>query len=863
MSTTNYRNYFLAILLSVLTFSSHYSEAQLFGKKKKEAAKAEAASKAKKPKGPKKIADEVKSCNEIEGLFKMYQDTLSGELKMAIREDQLDQEYIHFYYIENGVLESSAFRGQYRGERIIKINKYFNKIEFSIQNTSYYFDPEEAISKASEANIADAIVFSTEIKAGSEKEGTYLIDVDKLFLTDAFGFIKRPSGPKPNPTAFNVGRLSSSKTKYSSIRNYPENTDIIVSYVYENAEPKNTGSAAVVDARNITIKAQHSLIKVPENDFESRFDDPRVGYFTTEVTDLTSYSSTPYRDLIDRWHLVKKDPSSELSEPVEPITWWIENTTPRDIRGIIKEAGESWNIAFEKAGFKNAVVVKEQPDTATWDAGDIRYNVLRWTSSPNLAFGGYGPNFTNPKTGQVLGSDIMLEYATLGGLARIEKVFSTSNDLGFDSENDYPHSHNSCDGAIHAMAENAFGMFSLKAFDAPDEEMARMTEEYLYRLVLHEIGHTLGLNHNMMASQLHPLSDIHNMDITNEKGLTGSVMDYPAINFAKDRENQGQYYDVKPGPYDLWAIEFGYKPNLSEDELNAILNRSTEPELMFGNDADDMRAPGRGIDPRINVGDLSSDAIEYAVERVALSKEVLTELMQKYGTEEGKSYNDLRVAYLIATRQQFTGASAISRYVGGVYVDRAFVGQEGASKPLIPVEKDIQQSAMKALEKNFLAPNAFDINEDIYNYLQIQRRGFNNFSNGNEDPKIHDRLFAVHRSILDQLLNAKVLNRIVDTELYGNEYELSMMMGDLHNAIFKEDAYKAVNSFRQNLQTEYVTRLISVIESKGNAYLPAVKAMAFYNLNAALKVVSRSSSDVPTKAHRQFLTYRIEKALDD
>lgn len=856
------RQLIAVLIISVLSLFSFQAKAQIFGKKKKEEAKAEAAAKAKKAKEPKKIADEVKSSKVIDGLFKVYQDTVSGELKMEIKADQLDQEYIHFYYIENGVLESSAFRGQYRDSRIIKIQKYFNKIEFTIENTSYYFDPEEAISKASKANIADAIVYSTEIKAGSEKEGAYLIEADKLFLTDAFGFIKRPSGARPNPNAFNLGRLSSSKTKYAAINNYPENMDIIVDYVYENAEPKNSGSSAVVDARNVTIRAQHSLIKVPENDFEPRFDDPRVGYFTTQVTDLTSHSSTPYRDLIDRWHLVKKDPNSELSEPVEPITWWIENTTPEYIRDIIKEAGESWNIAFEKAGFKNAMVVKVQPDTATWDAGDIRYNVLRWTSSPNLAFGGYGPNFTNPKTGQVLGSDIMLEYAVLGGVARIESVFAKTSDLDLSQDYEFGSAPYHCDGAIHAMAENAFGMFALNAFDAPEEEIKRITDEYLHRLILHEIGHTLGLNHNMMASQLHSLADIHNMELTSKTGVTGSVMDYPAINFAKDRDNQGQYYDVKPGPYDLWAIEFGYKPNMSEEDRKTLLSRSTEPELMFGNDADDMRAPGRGIDPRINVGDLSSDAVAYAVERVELSKMVLSEIKEKFGTEEGKSYNDLRVAYLIATSQQFAAASAISRYVGGVYIDRAFIGQEGGTKPLIPVEKELQVAAMKALNVNFFAPDAFDIEDDVYNYLQVQRRGFSNFGN-NEDPKIHDRFFSMHKLILDQLLNATVLNRVVDSELYGNEYSLAMMMSDLHDAIFIADANKAVNAIRQNLQTEYVTRLITIVESQRNAALPAVKAMAFYNLKEAQKVVARNSSDVATKAHRQFLTYKIEKALDD
>ncbi|MFY0599703.1 MAG: zinc-dependent metalloprotease [Cyclobacteriaceae bacterium] len=847
-------------LFSIIMLLSINSEAQLFGKKKK-AAKKEAQKK--KPKPQKKIADAVKSSTKIDGLFTLYQDTIKGTVKMEISADQINKEFIHFYYIENGVLESNAIRGQYRGSRIIEIKKYFNKIEFAIQNTSYYFDPEETISKASEANITDAIIYSTEIKAGSEKEGAYLIEVDKLFLTDAFGFIKLPGGARPNPKAFKLGRLSSGKTKYSDIHNYPENTDIVVDYVYENAEPKVFGSDAIVDARNIVIKAQHSLIAVPENNFEPRLDDPRIGYFMTKVTDLTSKSSTPYRDLIDRWHLEKKYPDSAISEPIEPIIWWMENTTPIEIRPIVEKAALTWNEAFEKAGFKNALVIKQQPDTAKWDAGDIRYNVLRWTSSPNLAFGGYGPNFVNPKTGQVLGSDVMLEYAVLGNITRVGKVFAKAgyadfagNDAVFNQITQY------CAAENLGLMENAFGIASSSVLEDDPMEIEQIKEEFIYYLILHELGHTLGLNHNMMASQLHGLDDIHNEEVTRKIGLTGSVMDYPSINFAKNRDEQGQYWTTKPGPYDLWAIEFGYKPDLTEEERNKLLARSTEPELRFGNDADDMRAPGKAIDPRINVGDMSSDAIDFATQRIELGREVLEEVMSKYGNETNKSYNDLRIAYLIASGQQFSSASTISRYVGGVYLDRAFIGQDGGTKPFTPVERETQVKAMKALNKYFFAPDAFETESEIFNYLQTQRRGFDHFSSP-EDPKLHSRFLGLQTGILAHLLHANVMNRMIDTELYGNEYSLSEMMTDLHKAIFSADAYKSVNSIRQNLQVEYVKKLSSILNSKGNAYMHVARSMALYNLKSARTIASRQSGDIATKAHRQHLAYLIDQALDE
>ena len=159
------------------------------------------------------------------------------------------------------------------------------------------------------------------------------------------------------------------------------------------------------DPRNISIFLRYSFIEMPENDFEPRQADMRIGYFTERITDLTSLDVTPYADLINKWNLQKKNPEEPLSEPVKPITYWLENTTPKELRPFIKKGVLAWNIAFEQAGFKNAIEVKVQPDDSDWDAGDIRYNVLRWTSSPNPPFGGYGPSFTNPRTGEIIGAD--------------------------------------------------------------------------------------------------------------------------------------------------------------------------------------------------------------------------------------------------------------------------------------------------------------------------------------------------------------------------------------------------------------------------------------------------------------------------
>ncbi len=664
-----------------------------------------------------------------------------------------------------------------------------------------------------------------------------------------------------------MGKLSKEKSRYLDFHNYPANTDVVVKYVYENEYPTKYGTHAVTDARYISVQVRHSLIEVPQNDYQARYDDSRIGYFTTKVTDQTSVSPTPYRDLIHRWHLVKKNLSEAMSEPVEPIVWWIENTTPEELRPMIKGAVESWNLAFEKAGFKNAVVCKIQPDDAEWDAGDIRYNVLRWTASPRPPFGGYGPSFVNPRTGQILGADIMLEYVYVTNRLQREELFETAATMDFDhlEHADLNHNPHQCMAGMLMQQANLFGLSVMKVRDLSEVEKSKFLKESLYRLILHEVGHTLGLNHNFKGTQLHKFEDVHNEALTKEKGLTNSVMEYPAINIATDRTKQGMYYDVKPGLYDLWAVEFGYSSALEDMDketgrLEDILARSTNPDLAFGNDADALWGAFQGIDPRVMVYDMSSDPIAYSVERIELVNKTFPSLLKKYA-EKGESYHHLRNSYLILSGEYSNALNVISRHIGGIYVDRSMVGQDTEHKPFEPVAYEDQKRAMKALVFYGFSPTAFDFPSNVSNYLQQQRRGFDHFGR-TEDPKLHRRILRSQQRILSFLLHPNVLQRLTDTELYGNKYALSEMMTDLTDGIFKQDLRTAVSSVRQNLQIEYVNRLTKIVAPK-SSYDHISKAIAHHELNRILQMqYTASRKGIGTKAHRDYVKYLIDEVLN-
>ena len=820
----------------------------------------------KEKKKEKFIKDIVEDHDVLEGLFTLYRDPRTGTLMMEIREDQIGKEFIYTAQTTDGVLEGGHFRGQYRGKKIIKINKHFNKIEITEENPYFYFDPSSRLAKAQEANISNATLYVQRIKAKSEDGTRYLIPASMLFKSEALQQIKPSNVPLRKPwQAFQLGKLSGGKTKISAVKNYPENTDVIVDYVYTNPAPMNRGSwFDITDARNVKVRMRHTFLAMPENDFKPRFDDARVGYFLDYVNDMTDQSATPWRDLISRWHLVKKDPTAKVSEPVEPIVWWIENTTPDNLRPVIKDAVESWNIAFEQAGFKNAIVVNTQPDDADWDAGDVRYNVLRWTSSPRPPFGGYGPRFTNPRTGQILGADIMLEYSFLTNRMNASNIFETAG-LNLETQkendkflNDLKGHEQQCNMAGHLQMSNMLGKTLAKVMNAEPDVSKKLIEESIYYLMLHEVGHTLGLNHNMKATQARSYATAH--DITaQENGLAGSVMDYPSINFAPAGKDQAHYYTVRPGDYDIWAIQFGYDPDLEDSmKREAHLARSTEKGLAFGNDADDMRAPGRGIDPRINIYDMTDDAIQFAQDRLKLDRSALDKLKDKF-TQEGQSFQELRNAYLILTGDMAWQGRVASRYIGGIYVDRSVAGQKDATAPYQPVEKAKQKQAMKLLRDYIFAPTAFSADPKLMQHLAIQRRGFFH-GGGTEDPKLHLRATSIQANILAHLLHPLTLLRITDTGLYGNDYSVTEMMADLTDAIFEDDSRGAVNTYRQELQIYYVRNLISVFKDAAHDYV--ARSNAHGNLSQISKDMSRWRGDAATRAHRDHIKYLIDKALE-
>lgn len=786
------------------------------------------------------ISEFTEDFNSFEGLFKSYQNPENGNTYIEISSNDLSKEFIYFAHIINGTVEAGLFKGSHIDQAVIKFEKQFNSLNLIRVNTGYYFDPNSQLKKQSQSNISDSVIENFDISHKNEDESIFLIDITKLLKSDNLTKLKPEPRDKYDMNGFSLGSLSRSKTSISEIYNYPKNTDFEVDYVFSNPSSYDP-------LRNTSVKVRYTFLEMPmDNGFEIRFEDPRIGFFTDRVTDLSSTDITPYRDLVQKWNLQKANPDADLSKPVKPIKFWLENTTPLELRPLIKKAVLTWNIAFEQAGFIDAIEVDIQPDDADWDAGDIRYNVLRWTSSPNPPFGGYGPSFSNPRTGEILSADIMLEWVFLTNRMRYEDIFLNSSEL-----------YKACNFSSMRNEQRIFGNLVANTMNYSVEDTNKLFEEELTMLILHEVGHTLGLNHNMGATTLHDNNDVHNPDITYRDGLSASVMDYHAINIAPPGIEQGQFSDIKPGLYDQWAIKFAYTPNLSEKEIQAILNRSQEKGLFFGNDADDMRYAGRGIDPRVNIGDMTNDPVEYAIGRYKLVQKVMPGIVEKIKTKSD-TWESIYQAYFILMRQIMTSMDVVSRQIGGVHVTRHPSNVSSEKKPYEAVPYNMQKKAMETLTDFAFNTEGLEPLESVAAFMQRERRGFD-FYDENEDPKFHDYILSGHKRILNHLTNKDVLRRITDSKFYGNKYNVSEMMSDLTKGIFPKNKMKEINTISQNLQAAYVSKLISITNLK--KYDEVAQSAAFGELLKIKKLLRRQSINDETKNHKKRLSLQIDKKL--
>jgi hypothetical protein len=690
--------------------------------------------------------------------------------------------------------------------------------------------------------------------------------------------------------------FASNRSTWAEIKDLPDNVELEVAATYASGGGSNFDTVA--DSRGVTINVHYSISLLPQTGYSPRLADDRVGYFLTVVKD---YSKPGDQDrfvrYINRWDLQKADPSAAVSPPKKPIIFWLEKTIPFKYRKPISDGILEWNKAFEKAGFFNAVEVRQQPDNAEWDPEDINYNTFRWiTASAGFAM---GPSRTNPLTGQILDADIIFdsdfiyswtdEYETFTaeGIAAMTGGPLDWKTLNEEAKEGGRHAHCGpfcCHLSTGMSRQLAFGSAVMQLQAAADGKPMdeKMIMQGLKEVTMHEVGHTLGLRHNFKASAYLTLEEANDPARTSQVGLTASVMDYAPTNLVPKGVAQGDYFSTTIGPYDIWAIEYGYKPiGGSPDgelpELGKIAARNAEPGLWYSTDEDTR---GTDSDPLSNRFDLGSDVVAYARQRAQLINELYPGMVDRV-LKEGEGYQKARRVFGVLLGNYGQAMFMASRYVGGVMVNRDHKADPNGRAPFVVVPADKQREALAIIEQQVFSDKPFAFPPELYNYMAASR--WNHW--GVNEPQrldypVHEVIAQWQDRMLQQFLSSTTLSRLHDSELKipadQDAFTAAELLERLTKSIFAEldaapqgeytNRKSYISSLRRNLQRIYVRRL-SQIAMGGSGAPEDCETVAFAELgglegriNALL--AAQPAIDTYSRAHLTETASRIRKVLD-
>ncbi len=769
----------------------------------------------------------TKDAKSDEGVFAIH--TIKDRVYYEIPRSELGKEFLWVSQIARTTL-GVGYGGQAAGNRVVKWERKGNRILLRSVAYDVVADPKLPVSRAVQAANNDTIIMAFNIEAFG-KDDSAVIDVGRLFTTEVTEFSART---RLRARGFDTSRSFIEKTK-----SFPTNIEVEVSQTYTTPPDTNPAGGGggpqpqpapnpfaqgMRAGTNATVVMHYSMVKLPEKPMMPRLFDERVGYFTVRKIDYgIDEQRAPQRTYITRWRLEKKDPTAEISEPIKPIVYYVDPATPTKWVPWIKKGIEDWQPAFEAAGFKNAIIAKEAPskqEDPYWDPEDARYSVIRYL--PSTIENASGPHVSDPRTGEIIESDIQYYH----------NVMNLQRDWYFLQV-----------GPLDARA---------KKLPLPDDLMGRLVEY----VVAHEVGHTLGFQHNMKASATYPAEKVRDPQWLKTMSHTPTLMDYSRFNYVAQPEDNIPLENLIPqiGPYDKWATMWGYKPipgAKTPDEEKKTLDewareQDSKPWLRFST------ADSRGSDPGENteaVGD--ADAVVSTGLGIKNLKRV-ADMLLPATSHPGEPYDDLEELYGRMLGQWATELNHVTQIVGGFNSQQKHAGQDGVRFTIVPKER--QAAAVRFLNENAFATPTWALKPEILRRI--------------EPAGALARVNAAQERILNSLLNNNRFDRLVEQEAIdgATAYGPANFMADLRRGIWSEleGGPVRIDVYRRNLQNSYIDALSNKLNGRPavtDDYRALIKA-ELRDLNTAIGAAMARATDRQTRAHLADARDQIAKALD-
>ena len=850
-----------------------------------------------KPDKPDKFKEEIKDATKSVGLFTVYtKEDLSTHWE--ILPDQLDKDFLMTAKIGAGLGEGFLVKpGTFLGNpyifggNILYFVKRDKVIEIYERNLRFIAKDGSTESRSLDKQYPDSLVAALPYPATNTENGAYLIDMSKILLADYFQI------NQGMPGGYGLDRQNSYVKETKAL---PENMVITTKYQYRSGGSGNILSAP--DPRSIPIEVVYNIQSLePKPTYAARKPDYRIGYFLQAQIDLGNDSETDYFVRgINRWDLKKASPELDVSPPVEPIVIWLQNTIPEQYRAPVRDGILEWNKAFEKAGFKDAVVVKQQPVDADWDASDARFNVVHWNESLGGGYSGMAQWAFDPRTGEILSGGFLIEGESLRSILRnrpyyepdiAQKVQERMKDPRWLNQPrpQQPHPlHAGCTFAHELAEEYQEGMIVMEARNGGEispEEKEKYVYQYLFSLAAHEMGHALGLRHNFKGSNMLGLDELQNTAITSSKGLSSSVMDYVPINFAPPGVEQGDYAEPTIGPYDYLAIEYGYKTvssatDASEDKMLASIAEQAEiDETAFGTDED-----ADSIDPRILRFDLSNDPLGWFKQEADIAKDLLPKMPSLI--KEGDDYTEMRQAIgRMAGKYFYSGLDALY-YIGGTHINKVKKGGEVEGKmPLEPVSTAKQREALDFIVNEIFTDNFVDgITPEMLQMVNnVNWYHWGSFNDTVGDYRIVNVVGNIYDSILFGLFSPFTISNVLDNEEQVNEESVKFTLPELFNTV-EQGVWKTaieidisntsgyseqnpvLSPYQRMLQRHHLKAMISIALQPSYSMPEDARTLAWRSLKnieqTLNKAVSAASIDEYSHAHFAESLVKVKRALD-
>ena len=865
---------------------------------------------------PRPIKDVLQDARKIDGLITFYH--RKERLLAEIKGSNLNTDYLIAIAVARG--SGSTVIGGYTyqangSDWLWQFRKVNDNIQVVRRNIRFRADSGTPEAKAVEVGFTDSILYSLPIIAVGEGGGD-VIDLASIFMSNL---------PRL------AGSIDRSRSTWGDIKGFPDNMEFRV-----NATYTGLSSAASPDASGTGVTLHYSISKLPASGYTPRIADPRIGYFTVSHKNFSRAAEDNHTiRYITRWNLQHTD-----SSPRKPIIFWIEKTVPFKYRNAVREGILEWNKAFEKIGIVGAIEVRQQADTDTWDAEDIRYNTIRWiTSERTFAM---GPSRVNPLTGEILDADVIIDAGWImswrdrfdqqigdvlpANFNRYEEglftqrkpqevLFFLEDDEFQESINIHSRNYAQERAAHFALASLAL---TLNGDDNGDEgngsdgeeteengdgeepkkeeekkktrqELQKEREEKLERLILagikdlttHEVGHTLGLRHNFLASSWLTLEEINDPNRSREYGHAGSVMDYLPINIAPRGKPQGDYFMSGLGPYDYLAIEYGYKiiSGNAEPELRKIAARQAEPGNNYATDED-----LRNVDPRTGTWDLGKHPLEYAQQGLELYNQLLPEILDRAIKEDGR-YRDVARYYRLLVNLRMRENMFLMRNLEGLYRNRDRRGDPGDRPPIQVVDAQTKRDSVQFLCDNTFGADAFRIPPEVYNQFGEERwLGVDNRIEVTASVSLAALMSSIQCGTLEELLSPWILDALTDTSLRVPDeedvYTIEELLGTVIGSVFSElDSIKdgdefssrrpAIPSQRRTLQEHCFKLIASYVSGDGISYYsPDVNSsrslarLELRKLDAKITQALNVRMDTTSREHLLMLQERIKKVLE-